>query len=139
MAIPRNIVLTQGDYVRVAQMVQRLRYAEDAETRARVQQIQRDLDDAHVVAPDHVPHNVITMGSRVQFLDIDTRMKTTYTVVWPDEACMDEGRVSVLAPIGLALLGCQVGDEVDCYTPAGVRRLRITEVLYQPEAAAREA
>ncbi len=139
MAAFRNIVLTQGDYVRLAQMVQSLKYAQDAEIKKCVEQIQHDLNDAHVIAADDIPHDVVTMGSRVQFVDVDTREESAYTVVWPDEASMDEGKVSVLAPIGLALLGCKVEDEVNCHTPAGVRRLRITEILYQPEAAAKEA
>ncbi|NLX58704.1 MAG: nucleoside diphosphate kinase regulator [Phycisphaerae bacterium] len=138
MAAFRNIVLTQGDYVRLAQLVQALRYAQDAETKKCIEQIQHDLNDAHVVAADDIPHDVVTMGSRVQFVDADTREESAYTVVWPDEASVEQAKVSVLAPIGLALLGCRVEDEVNCHTPAGLRRLRITDVLYQPEAAARE-
>lgn len=139
MAAFRNIVVTQADYVRLAQMVQSLRYTNDLEIRKCVEQIQDYLNDAHVVADDDVPQNVVTMGSRVKFVDVDTRKNTAYTVVWPEEANMDESKVSVLAPIGLALLGCQVEDEVNCHTPARLRRLKITDVLYQPEAAARDA
>lgn len=139
MAAFRNIVLTQQDYVRLMKLVQSLHWTNDAEIRKSIEQIQSDLYDAKVVADSEVPENVVTMGSRVQFVDVDTRNETAYTVVWPEEASMAEGKVSVLAPIGLALLGYQVEDEVSCLAPARLRRLKITDVLYQPEAAAKDA
>ena len=61
--------------------------------------------------------------------------KETYTLVYPDEADINEGKLSVLAPLGTALLGMRVGDIVEFEAPAGTRRLKIERVLYQPEAA----
>jgi regulator of nucleoside diphosphate kinase len=75
------------------------------------------------------------MNSKVRFVDLRTREKETYTLVYPEEADVDLAKLSVLAPLGTALLGASVGDVVECRTPGGVRRLKIERILYQPEAA----
>jgi regulator of nucleoside diphosphate kinase len=59
----------------------------------------------------------------------------TYTLVFPRDANVDEGRISILAPLGTAILGYRVGEEFEWDVPSGKRRLRIAKVLYQPEAA----
>ena len=65
--------------------------------------------------------------------DLDTDEVDTYTLVYPDRADIANQRLSVLAPIGTAILGYRVGDEVSWQVPAGWRRLRVDEVLFQPE------
>jgi regulator of nucleoside diphosphate kinase len=75
------------------------------------------------------------MDSRVSLTDVETNEEQTYTIVFPSGANLEQRKISVLAPIGTALLGYRVGDTVEWDVPGGVRRLRINEVLYQPEAA----
>jgi regulator of nucleoside diphosphate kinase len=75
------------------------------------------------------------MNSQVLLCDIDTLETMTYTLVFPKDADIDSGSISVLAPVGTAILGYRQGDIVEWPVPAGIRRLRIEKVLYQPEAA----
>jgi regulator of nucleoside diphosphate kinase len=103
--------------------------------RGSLQSLEEELDRAQVVAPAEIPADVVTMNSRVRVTDLDRGEEMIVTVVYPRLASAEKGRVSVLAPIGTALLGSRAGETVAWQTPGGVRRLRVDEVLYQPEAA----
>jgi regulator of nucleoside diphosphate kinase len=75
------------------------------------------------------------MNSRVRLTDAGTNEEQVYTVVFPSDANVEQRKISVLAPIGTAILGYRVGDMVEWRVPGGIRKLRIEEILYQPEAA----
>ena len=95
--------------------------------------LKAELDRAKIVSPADVPGNVVTMDSTVMLRDIDTDEVEMYTLVYPERADIANNQLSVLAPVGTAILGYQIGDEVGWRVPAGWRRLRIEQVLYQPE------
>ena len=97
--------------------------------------LQTELDRAKVVKPEKVPSDVVTMKSRVCLVDLDTGKEEVYTVVFPEDANAGKGKISVLAPIGTAMLGYEVGDVFEWEVPAGKRRWKIKQILYQPEAA----
>lgn len=97
--------------------------------------LQSELLQARVVAPKEVPPDVITMNSKARLRDLETGEDVTYTLVFPDQANIEQGRISVVAPVGTAMLGHRVGDEFEWEVPAGSVRLRVEEVLYQPEAS----
>ena len=97
--------------------------------------LETELEQARVVAPADIPPDVITMNSKAQLRDLETGEKMIYTLVFPDAANIEEDKISVVAPIGTAMLGQRVGDEVQWDVPAGTVRLRVERVLYQPEAA----
>ena len=99
--------------------------------------LEREVERAIVVKPEEVPANVVTMNSEVQVLDLDTDERRCVTLVFPTLAGIEAGRVSVLAPLGTALLGSREGNPVEWSTPRGVKRLRVERVVYQPEAAGR--
>jgi regulator of nucleoside diphosphate kinase len=67
--------------------------------------------------------------------DLVTGEANTYSLVFPTEADANEGKISVLAPIGTAILGYKSGDMIEWSVPAGLRRIKVDEILYQPEAA----
>jgi len=93
------------------------------------------LEHARVVTPADVPPDVITMNSKARLRDLDTGEEMIFTLVFPGEASIEHDRISVVAPIGTAMLGQRVGDEFEWEVPAGSVRLRVEEMLYQPEAA----
>jgi regulator of nucleoside diphosphate kinase len=99
--------------------------------------LERELERAVVVKPDQVPPTVVTMNSEVEVLDLDSGERRTLTLVFPALAGIEAGRVSVLAPLGTALLGSNQGAGVTWQTPRGQRRLRVERIVYQPEAAGR--
>ena len=82
-----------------------------------------------------IGHDVVTMNSRVLFKDVQTREQGTVTIVYPEDADPSAQKISVLSPVGTALLGESEGNEVELPLPHGrTRRIKIVEVLYQPEA-----
>jgi regulator of nucleoside diphosphate kinase len=127
---PRTIYITEADMRRLQPLLERLKNSRDD-----LRDLQAELTQARVVAPEAVPPDVITMNSKARLRDLETGEEMTYTLVFPDQADIEQNRISVLAPIGTAMLGYRVGDEFQWTVPAGTVRLRVEAVLYQPEAA----
>jgi regulator of nucleoside diphosphate kinase len=98
-----------------------------------LQELKSELERARVVDATDVPADVITMHSRVRVLDLASGEHREYLLVFPADADVSMHRISVLAPLGTALLGYRDGDEVEWEMPGGVRRLRI-ESVSQPAA-----
>lgn len=87
-----------------------------------------ELEEARVVAEEDVPADVVTLQSRVRVRDLETGMSAEYTIVSPAHANVSSGHISVLAPLGTALLGYRQGDEVEWQMPGGVRRFQVERV-----------
>lgn len=100
--------------------------------------LEEELNRAEIVASGKLPTSVITMNSRVRVADLDTGMQTIYTLSFPHDADIAHNRISVLAPIGTALLGHRTGAVIHVEVPGGKKRLRIEEVMppAQPKTAA---
>lgn len=96
--------------------------------------LRSQLEQAHACEPAEVPQDVVTMNSRVELEDLRTGATRAVTLVYPD-AGDSPGRVSVLEPTGLALLGSRVGDVVGWSEADGSRTARLRRLCYQPEAA----
>ena len=95
-----------------------------------------DLDRADVLAPEEMPPTVVTMNSTVQFTIVETGKSFCLTLVYPRDMDGSADRVSIFAPVGSALLGMSVGDELAWPGPGGkAMTVRVKEVVYQPEAA----
>ncbi len=93
-----------------------------------------ELTRAQIVPPGDVPADVITMNSRAELVDLETAERMEFTLVYPADADIDAGKISILAPLGAAMIGYRVGDEFKWFVPYGERRLRVTAVRFQPEA-----
>jgi regulator of nucleoside diphosphate kinase len=93
-----------------------------------LQKLREELDRAVIVDPASIPAGVVTMDSRVEFEDISTGEVETYTLSFPDRANVEEKRISILAPIGTALIGYREGQTVNWSTPGGVRQLKLRRV-----------
>ena len=105
------------------------------ESRSDLKALAEELKRAIIVEPEKVPHDVITMDSRAELVDLDTGETLVFTLVFPSRANVEAGNISVLAPIGAAMLGYRVNDEFEWQVPDGVRRMRVKKIHYQPEAA----
>ncbi|HOX55623.1 MAG TPA: nucleoside diphosphate kinase regulator [Candidatus Paceibacterota bacterium] len=127
---PRVIYITEADLQRLRPLVEGIKNSRD-DLRA----LEAELKQARIVTPADVPPDVITMNSKARLRDLDTGEEMTFTVVFPGNASIEHDKISVVAPIGTAMLGHRVGDEFEWQVPAGLVRLRVEEVLYQPEAA----
>lgn len=129
MADLPSIYVTQNDMDRLLELI-------EAYPGKRFENLETELLRAHVVPRDEIPKDVVTMNSRVIFENETSGERREITLVYPGSADIDAGRISVLVPIGTALLGLRVGQSIDWSLPGGGRqRYRIVGVPYQPEAA----
>ena len=96
--------------------------------------LRAELDRAEVVEPAQMPPDVITMNSTARFA-VEDGSEREVTLVYPRDAEGGADRVSILAPVGSALLGLRVGDSIDWPVPGGKLTLRVLAIRYQPEAA----
>jgi regulator of nucleoside diphosphate kinase len=97
--------------------------------------LEEELGRAEIVHSTCIPPDVVTMNSRVRFVDEQTDEKQEVVLVYPADADFAHHRVSILAPLGSALLGLRVGQTIDWPVPSGqVKRFRVLAVTHQPEA-----
>jgi len=99
-----------------------------------LKELEKELDRSKVVDSKKIAKNVITMNTKVYVKDLDANKKETYWLVFPADADPDQNRVSILTPVGTALLGYKTGDIIEWEVPGGIRKLEIKKLLYQPEA-----
>ena len=128
----RKIYITESDLRRLCNVVA-TELALDGGSNRHLAELIAELQRAEIVASDEVPDDVVTMNSTGVLRDLETDEVETYTLVYPNHADIARNRLSVLAPVGTAILGYHVGDVVRWRVPSGVRRLRVDEVLFQPE------
>lgn len=94
-----------------------------------------ELHSAVIVEPREVPHDVVTMNSIVRISFLNVKKTLQFQIVYPDSANIRENKISIFSPVATALLGYKVGDEVEWIVPSGLTKIRIDEIVYQPEAA----
>jgi regulator of nucleoside diphosphate kinase len=117
-----NLIITDRDFHRVAAL-------------RPGGQLEEDLERATVVPSAAVPATVVTMHSRVRYFDERTGERREIQIVYPEQADIAKGKISVLAPVGAALLGLSVGQAIRWGFPGGeIRRLQVEELLFQPES-----
>ena len=115
-----DLIVSVDDYIRLRELVADHALAEE-------------LELAIVVPSDRIPKNVVTMNSRLIYADESTGQTREVELVYPSEADPVAGRISVLAPVGCALLGLSAGQSIDWNLPSGqVHRLRVERILSQP-------
>ena len=119
------IYITRDDYSKLRLLVTT---ALHPNTGAALQKLREELDRATVIDSAAIPEDIVTMESIVEFEDLGTGEVEEYTITFPDRANVEKKRLSILAPIGTALIGYRVGDLVSWSTPGGVRRLKIRRV-----------
>jgi regulator of nucleoside diphosphate kinase len=128
-----RIQVTAADHERLRSLIDAWAGARDRDA---TEALAEELDRAEVVPAERIAGNVVTMNSRVLFEDQQTGETREISLVYPPESDVERGRISVLAPVGSALLGLSVGQTIDWPLPGGqVKRLRVVQVTYQPEEA----
>jgi regulator of nucleoside diphosphate kinase len=128
-----RIYITDDDCERLRRLIAGRRETNSVDSEY-LDMLEQELDRAEVVGPEAIPRDVVTMNSEVRLQDLDSGTIQRYRLVFPNQFRSDNS-VSVLAPIGTAILGYRVGDVIEWRVPRGIRRLKVLEVIYQPEAA----
>ncbi|MDD5016518.1 MAG: nucleoside diphosphate kinase regulator [Eubacteriales bacterium] len=128
----RKIIITESDNKKLQKLINDI-IQSDPNGREHIRALDTELNKADVLAPNQIPANVITMNSKV-LLSIGGE-EVTYSLVYPADADISNNRISILAPIGTAILGYREKDILNWEVPAGTVQIKIKKILYQPEAA----
>ncbi|WZO99164.1 nucleoside diphosphate kinase regulator [Isosphaeraceae bacterium EP7] len=129
---PKTIYITEFDRDRLVEIL------DGPEGRAYLTDLdglRSELGRAKIVPPEKIPRDVITMNSKVRLVEVESAEEEEFTLVFPREADAEMGLISVIAPLGTAMLGYRVGDVFEWDVPAGRKRWRVSEILYQPESS----
>ncbi|MGD9612031.1 MAG: nucleoside diphosphate kinase regulator [Kiritimatiellia bacterium] len=130
----RQIFITRRDRERLTVMLDEALAGKHRDA-AFLKELARELAIAETVEPQDVPADVVTMNSRVVVKDVENGETAEYTLVFPEQADVAQGRLSVVSPIGTAILGYAKGATITWQTPGGPRQIQIVAIPYQPEAA----
>lgn len=133
--VNREIVITAEDRDRLKKLIAKEREFGKAGDSPELKALEEELNRASVVLSEQIPPGTITMNSEFLLMDMDSGEETTYRLVYPENADFLENKISVIAPIGTAMLGYNEGDEIQWQVPSGSVHLKIKKVIYQPEAA----
>ena len=129
----RTRMISADDYRRLKTMIRHVRTFRRWSTYPNA--LERELRRARLVNPYCVPPDLVTMNSLVRVWDVDVAQPAVVSIVYPQHGTAGEVTLSVLTPLGTALLGRCVGDVVTCRAASALMRMIVREILYQPEAA----
>jgi len=119
------ITISERDAVRLRQLVQTC----TPSNTEHIQRLKAELDRARIVPGPEMPANVIAMNSTVELEDLEDGEILTYTLVFPENADIAAGKISILAPLGMAMLGFKAGDEFEWPVPAGTIHVRVRRLV----------
>ncbi|BES86602.1 regulator of nucleoside diphosphate kinase [Pectobacterium araliae] len=127
-----NLTISELDAERLDKLLEQPAFADSAIAQA----LNEELDRADILPSASIPSHVVTMNSRVRFRDLNTNEEHIRTLVYPTAVKDSKEPLSVMAPLGAALLGMHVGNSITWQLPNGEEtRIEVVELLYQPEAA----
>lgn len=130
-----TLYITETDGKRLSNLIELVRNQNDRLNLGYANRLEERLEFAEVVRSEEIPPDVVTMRSKVKLKDLEANESLTYSIVFPSEVNHEQGKISILAPLAAALLGYKCGDTVEFQAPSRLRRLKIEEILYQPESA----
>ena len=128
----RSLYINELDHKRLMRLIENALNGVTEQSNS-LRSLQVELTRANVVNAEELPRDVVTMRSRVLIMLEDEEKEIT--LVYPNEANRSTGKISILSPIGTAIIGYREGDVINWLTPGGLKRIRIKKVLYQPEAS----
>ncbi|MDP3913661.1 MAG: nucleoside diphosphate kinase regulator [Bacteroidota bacterium] len=129
-----NIIVNSLDYQRIQRQIKEAMIQKTIDV-AEAEKLINELNSATILTPHEIPGDVVTMNSVVKISFVDSGKQLEFKIVYPNEANFKEKRVSIFSPVATALIGFRVGDLIEWMVPGGLTKIRIDEILYQPEAA----
>jgi regulator of nucleoside diphosphate kinase len=130
----KKIIINKLDYLRIKQWISNAKQLKSVSV-AEADKLLRELDSAEVIESENFPADVVTMNSIVKLTFLNNNKEVTFQLVYPNQANVKENKISIFSPVATALIGYRVGDLIEWIVPGGVTKIRIDEILYQPEAA----
>jgi regulator of nucleoside diphosphate kinase len=130
----RNIILSSLDAKRIRKHIEEAKQ-KGTLNNFTIQRLVYEINMAEIREPDKIPNNIVTMNSEINFSFINLEKQGEIKIVYPNEADVKKGRISIFSPIANVLLGHKEGDILDWIGPMGQMNIRIEKIVYQPEAA----
>ena len=129
-----KLIINSLDYARIKKCISDAKLFKSVSS-AEAEKLLKELNDAQIVEPEAIPANVVTMNSIVKLSFLNNNKQIQFQIVYPENANIKENKISIFSPIATALIGYKTGDEIEWIVPAGLTKIRIDEIIYQPEAA----
>ncbi|MDX9905673.1 MAG: nucleoside diphosphate kinase regulator [Bacteroidales bacterium] len=129
-----KLIINKLDYARIRKSIEDARQFKSLSS-TDAEKLMNELNSAEIVEPEAIPSNVVTMNSIVKISFLNNDKQIQFQIVYPSKANIRENKISIFSPIATALIGYKVKDEIEWIVPAGLTRIRIDEIIYQPEAA----
>jgi len=129
-----DLIINRLDYARIKKSINDAIYFKSI-SYAEAEKLLKELDSAKIVEPEAIPSDVVTMNSIVKLSFLNNNKQAQFQIVYPEQANIKENKISIFSPIATALIGYKVSDEIEWIVPAGITKIRIDEIIYQPEAA----
>jgi len=130
-----KIMITVSDYGRIMNLIDQLGDFFSKEQKENMEKLKAELRRAVKVDSSNMPRDRIRINTTFEIKAVEEMESRTLSLVFPDQANMEKNRLSILSPVGTAVLGYRVGDIIQWRVPAGKKRFIITKILYQPEAS----
>ena len=129
----QKIIIGEEDFQRLKNMIAEMSGVRNSDTREHLARLEEEIDSATIMSKEKMPPDIVTMDSTVSFVEEDTGESFFYTLTWPQSADIEQNKISILAPVGMALLGYATGDIVEWDVPSGRKKFRI-EAIRQKES-----
>ncbi|KAA1262009.1 Regulator of nucleoside diphosphate kinase [Rubripirellula obstinata] len=134
MNMASNIIaVTRTDLQRIKSLLHHDFVASFGDERTHLRELARRLACANVVESREMLPDVVTMNSTFKLFDLIRKESDTFTLVYPDEACIAEGKLSILSPLGTEVFGRRVGESLSLQVLSGETRKRVEQIFFQPE------
>ena len=127
-------IINKLDYSRIQQCIRDAKQFNSI-TIVEAAALMHELKLGELLEPEEIPNDVVTMNSIVKISFVDSNKRVVFQLVYPDKADLKNHKISIFSAIATALIGYKVGDEIEWCVPAGMTKIKIEEILYQPEAA----
>ena len=130
----KKVTLTKNDYTRIYKAITDAKNSKTINSNE-AEKLLSELSKAEIVSSEKIDKDVVTMNSEVKLFFENTQKEQSFKIVYPQDANLKENKISIFSPIATALIGYKIGDEVEWIVPGGMTKIKIVDLIYQPEAA----
>lgn len=132
--IMKKVTLTKNDYTRIYKAITVAKNSKTINSNE-AEKLLSELSKAEIVPSEKIDKDVVTMNSEVKLFFENTQKEQSFKIVYPQDANLKENKISIFSPIATALIGYKIGDEIEWIVPGGMTKIKIVDLIYQPEAA----
>ncbi len=130
----KKVTLTKNDYTRIYKAITDAKNSKTINSNE-AEKLLSELSKAEIVPSEKIDKDVVTMNSEVKLFFENTQKEQSFKIVYPQDANLKENKISIFSPIATALIGYKIGDEIEWIVPGGMTKIKIIDLIYQPEAA----